>query len=102
MDSNYVYSEIAQMSARACQKMNEFSSEILRTRGGRIGSGMGALLEALWGYMMNQIILEETDLDCEIAWFPDISITIFLALGVMRYGMPQRVLVSIFVSKLKV
>ena len=29
MDSNYVYSEIAQMSARACQKMNEFSSEIL-------------------------------------------------------------------------
>lgn len=71
MDGNYVYSEIAQMSARACQKMNEFSSEILRTRGGRIGSGMGALLEALWGYMMNQIILEEKKLDCEIAWFPD-------------------------------
>lgn len=59
------------MSARACQKMNEFSSEIFRTRGGRIGSGMGALLEALWGYMMNQIILEEKKLDCEIAWFPD-------------------------------
>lgn len=59
------------MSARACKKMNEFSSEILRTRGGRIGSGMGALLEALWGYMMNQIILEEKKLDCEIAWFPD-------------------------------
>lgn len=71
MDENYVYEQIAHLSNIACQRMNEFSSQILKTRGGRIGSGMGALLEALWGYMMNQIILEETDLDCEIAWFPD-------------------------------
>lgn len=71
MDGNYVYEQIAHLSNIACQRMNEFSSQILKTRGGRIGSGMGALLEALWGYMMNQIILEETDLDCEIAWFPD-------------------------------
>ena len=54
----------------ACEHMNRFSAEILKTRGGRIGSGMGALLEALWGYMMNQI-LAESDTDCEIAWFPD-------------------------------
>jgi hypothetical protein len=52
----------------ACQKMNTFSSEVLRTRGGRIGSGMGALLEALWGYMMNQA-LSENGHDMEIAWF---------------------------------
>ena len=71
MDENYVYEQIARLANIACQRMNEFSSQILKTRGGRIGSGMGALLEALWGYMMNQIILEETDLDCEIAWFPD-------------------------------
>ena len=71
MNSNYVYSEISRISEEACRRMNEFSSEILKTRGGRIGSGMGALLEALWGYMMNQIILEENELDCEIAWFPD-------------------------------
>lgn len=71
MDENYVYEQIAHLSNIACQRMNEFSSQILKTRGGRIGSGMGALLEALWGYMMNQIILGETDLDCEIAWFPD-------------------------------
>lgn len=71
MDENYVYDQIARLSNMACQRMNEFSTQILRTRGGRIGSGMGALLEALWGYMMNQIILEENDLDCEIAWFPD-------------------------------
>lgn len=71
MNSNFVYSEISRISEEACQRMNRFSSEVLKTRGGRIGSGMGALLEALWGYMMNQIILEENVLDCEIAWFPD-------------------------------
>ena len=66
MDENYVYEQIARLANIACQRMNSFSSQILKTRGGRIGSGMGALLEALWGYMMNQIILEETELDCEI------------------------------------
>lgn len=71
MDTNEVYEIIRGYSDKACEKMNEFSSKILRTRGGRIGSGMGALLEALWGYMMNELILERDDLDCEIAWFPD-------------------------------
>lgn len=71
MDELYVYNQVEYLSNIACQRMNEFSSRILKTRGGRIGSGMGALLEALWGYMMNQIILEDTTLDCEIAWFPD-------------------------------
>ena len=71
MDEIYVYEQVSRLSNIACPRMNEFSSRILKTRGGRIGSGMGALLEALWGYMMNQIILEENELDCEIAWFPD-------------------------------
>ena len=56
MNSNEVYDYIKDISVKACMKMNEFSSNVLKTRGGRIGSGMGALLEALWGYMMNQII----------------------------------------------
>lgn len=71
MNNSEIYDEIKKMSKYACEKMNEFSSRILKTRGGRIGSGMGALLEALWGYMMNQILLKRPDLDCEIAWFPD-------------------------------
>lgn len=71
MDKNYVYNQMAENSYLACQRMNNFSSTILRTRGGRIGSGMGTLLEALWGYMMNQIIFEQNILDCEVAWFPD-------------------------------
>lgn len=71
MNENYVYEQIAHFSNIACKYMNEFSSQILKTRGGRIGSGMGVLLESLWGFMMNQVIFEKTDLDCEIAWFPD-------------------------------
>ena len=70
MNSNEVYEIVKATSDQACEKMNDFSKNILRTRGGRIGSGMGALLEALWGYMMNQL-LESKGIDCEIAWFPD-------------------------------
>lgn len=71
MNSNEVYNIIKDLSDQACSDMNNFSRKIMRTRGGRIGSGMGALLEGLWGYMMNQLILQRNDLDCEIAWFPD-------------------------------
>lgn len=62
------FNNVRALLPTACQKMNTFSSEILKTRGGRIGSGMGALLEALWGYMMNQALLEN-GFDLEIAWF---------------------------------
>jgi len=71
MNNSEVYEIIKSISNNACERMNTFSSSVLKTRGGRIGSGMGALLEALWGYMMNQIIIEHNDFDCEIAWFPD-------------------------------
>ncbi len=71
MTEEQIYNEITNLSIKACDKMNDFSKKILCTRGGRVGSGMGALLEGLWGYMMNQIILSENKLDCEIAWFPD-------------------------------
>ncbi|MCH3943735.1 MAG: hypothetical protein LKE37_08835 [Atopobiaceae bacterium] len=54
-----------------CSKMNEFSIEILVTRGGRIGSGMGALLEGLWGYMANQLLFDENEHFFDIAWMPD-------------------------------
>jgi hypothetical protein len=64
-----IFIEVKSLIPTACEKMNNFSAEILRTRGGRLGSGMGALLEALWGYMMNHL-LQEKNVDCEIAWFP--------------------------------
>lgn len=57
----------------ACKNINKFSHEVLRTRGGRLGSGMGGLLEALWGYYMNQALLNKGGeaAACEIAWLSD-------------------------------
>jgi len=49
-------------------KMNDFCKNILKTRGGRVGSGMGGLLEALWGYFMNLFLVNT---EFEIGWFPD-------------------------------
>ena len=53
-----------------CGRINDFSSRVLRTRGGRIGSGMGSLLEALWGYYTNVLLSEGSSADIELAWFP--------------------------------
>lgn len=54
----------------ACQQINAFASEVFRTRGGRVGSGMGTLLEALWGYYANRTLLEHGPFagKIEIAW----------------------------------
>lgn len=56
----------------AIDRINGFSHEVLRTRGGRVGSGMGTLLESLWGFYINQILAEPGSMaDCEIGWLPD-------------------------------
>ena len=59
-------------SAEACAEINTFTKEVLHTRGGRVGSGMGSLLEALWGYYINRVIQKESSpiADCELAWMP--------------------------------
>lgn len=54
----------------ACENINTFSKEVFRTRGGRVGSGMGTLLEALWGYYVNQVLDNQSHL-VEIAWLAD-------------------------------
>jgi hypothetical protein len=57
----------------ACDNINTFAHEVLRTRGGRLGSGMGSLLEALWGYYVNQVLHNAGGeaAACEIAWLSD-------------------------------
>src|SRR6266568_3508580 len=55
-------------SAAARQRINEFTSKVFRTRGGRIGSGMGAVIEALWGFFLNQILVEQSAHEIELAW----------------------------------
>ena len=65
------FSLVARSMPEVCSRINKFSSEVLRTRGGRVGSGMGGLLEALWGYHTNFVIATGKEKNCELAWFPD-------------------------------
>lgn len=69
--------EIIKHSRNACNRINEFSTEVLKTRGGRIGSGMGLLIEALWGYYMN---IELSENPIELGWFPDHQYNDFVCL----------------------
>lgn len=50
--------------------INQFTQDVFHTRGGRIGGGMGLLLEGLWGYFVNLHLREQvgTERDIEIAW----------------------------------
>jgi len=61
---------VRQASAAASSSVNAFSARVFKTRGGRMGSSMGALLEALWGYYVNQQLSETRKgaADCELAW----------------------------------
>ncbi len=73
---NYI-DRIISCSNNACSRINNFSADVLKTRGGRIGSGMGLLIEALWGYYMN---IELNEQDIEIGWFPDHQYNDFVCL----------------------
>ncbi len=69
--------KLKELSILATKKINQFSGNVLRTRGGRIGSGMGLLIEALWGYYINMELEKE---DFEIGWFPDHQYNDFVCL----------------------
>lgn len=58
---------------RAIDAINAFTSTTFNTRGGRLGSGMGSLIEAMWVYYMNNILLNDGGVaqECEIAWLQD-------------------------------
>jgi len=68
---------LKKLSTDAINKINEFSEKVLRTRGGRIGSGMGLLIEALWGYYINLELEKE---DFEMGWLPDHQYNDFVCL----------------------
>lgn len=61
---------VIEATPAACRKINEFTRKVLITRGGRIGSGMGSLLEALWGFFTNEVMRENADWAAfELGWF---------------------------------
>lgn len=59
---------IMRYTPQACQEQNQFMAEVFQTRGGRIGSGMGGVIEALWGFYLNRILLREGVTDIQLAW----------------------------------
>lgn len=48
--------------------VNTFTEQVFHTRGGRIGSGMGSVVEALWGFHLNSILKEEKNIPYELGW----------------------------------
>ena len=59
---------IRQVSPQVVREINHFTKVVFRTRGGRLGSGMGLLLEGLWGYYTSR---ELDDYGIEIAWIAE-------------------------------
>ncbi len=52
----------------ACEALNQFTAEVFLTRGGRIGSGMGSVIEGLWGFYLNKTLKHAGITDIELAW----------------------------------
>lgn len=59
---------IVKTTQQACLELNQFTHEVMRTRGGRIGSGMGGVIEALWGFYLNRALKDNGVSEIEIAW----------------------------------
>lgn len=68
MNAHRAADRIKESNPEVIGRMNEFTRSTFRTRGGRTGSGMGLLLEGLWGYHMSAV-LEPSGI--EIAWIAD-------------------------------
>jgi hypothetical protein len=50
LSADQAVAEVIAATRIACQEINKFSDQVFKTRGGRMGSGMGVLIEALWAY----------------------------------------------------
>jgi hypothetical protein len=53
------------------RQINEFTLKTFRCRGGRLGSGMGTLLEALWGFYSRETLSSNSPGEYDIAWIVD-------------------------------
>jgi hypothetical protein len=52
-------------------QINEFTLKTFKCRGGRLGSGMGNLLEALWGFYSREALNKNTPGEYDLAWIVD-------------------------------
>lgn len=67
------WEEVIAATPIACREINAFAEKVFKTRGGRMGSGMGVLLEALWAYYVDQgrPAREAGNEGWEVGWLPD-------------------------------
>lgn len=68
MNTHQARQLIIQSSPAACVSLNGLTSDVFTTRGGRIGSGMGGVIEALWGFYMNKAFKLQGENTIEMAW----------------------------------
>lgn len=68
LDDRQAAEFIQAVGAEINAEINNFNREVFRTRGGRMGSGMGLLLEGLWAYYAQQK-LDRFGID--IAWLAE-------------------------------
>lgn len=73
-------------STSAISQVNDFNQKVFRTRGGRLGSGMGLLLEGLWGYETNRILVDD---EIEVAWLVDHEYNDFAVVDVNSKWNPE-------------
>lgn len=61
------FREILRVSPAAIDDVNALTVVAFQTRGGRIGSGLGGVIEALWGFYVNKHLLDSA-YGIELAW----------------------------------
>lgn len=65
-----IFYNIEKYQKSVISEINNFTFEKFSTKGGRMGSGMGLLLEGLWCYFVNTS-LKKGAYSFEIGWLPD-------------------------------
>lgn len=60
--------KVIQSTFATVDAVNAFTEQVFHTRGGRIGSGMGSVIEALWGFHLNGVLEGEDNIPYELGW----------------------------------
>jgi hypothetical protein len=69
--------------------INDFTAAHFHCLGGRTGSGMGSLLEALWAFYARQTLSKALSRDYEIAWMVDNAYNDFAVVGAEEAWDPE-------------
>jgi hypothetical protein len=56
------------LTSQSINKVNELTSSIFHTRGGRIGSGMGSVIEGVWGFCLNACLKQQNIHEYKLGW----------------------------------